>query len=243
MTPLLAASQPSQFVDWFTTGGSWIGNGGVLQRLGEHLWISAASLALAVAIGLGLAITLSRYRSGGLLVTTLANAARAIPIVGVLVILALGPLGAGNRAAILALVVFAIPPVLTNGFTGLVEVDPEVTAAARGIGMSGGQILLRVRLPLAIPLIATGIRLAAVQVWATATIAAVVGSGGLGQLVTTGYADQDFGQVYGGTLVIIATALLLDGGLARIQSVLRQRYGDPGEVRRPTRKTVKSVAA
>jgi osmoprotectant transport system permease protein len=92
--------------------------------------------------------------------------------------------------------------------------------------MTNGQLTRRVRLPLAIPLIATGIRLAAVQVWATATIAAIVGSGGLGQLVTTGYATNDYGEVYGGSLVIVVTALILDYGLARVQRSVRTRFGD-----------------
>jgi osmoprotectant transport system permease protein len=122
-------------------------------------------------------------------------------------------------------VIFAVPPVLTNAFTGIREVDSEVTRAATGMGMTRFQLSRRVELPLALPLIAAGVRLAAVQVWATATIAAIVGSGGLGHLVTTGYATGDYGEVYGGVLVIIVTALLIDGGLGVVQKVLRRKYG------------------
>jgi len=104
-------------------------------------------------------------------------------------------------------------------------VDRDVTSAATGIGMTRRQVYRQVQLPLAIPLIATGIRLAAVQVWATATIAAIVGSGGLGQLITTGYATLNFGEIYGGTIIIILTALLLDYGLSRVEARLRRRYG------------------
>jgi osmoprotectant transport system permease protein len=198
----------------------------VLDRLGQHLWIAGVALAVAIAVGLGLSMALSRFRRGGLVVTILGNAARSIPIVGVLVILALGPLGVGNQAAIVALIIFAIPPVLTNSHTGIQSVDPDAISAAVGLGMTNGQLTRRVRLPLAIPLIATGIRLAAVQVWATATIAAIVGSGGLGQLVTTGYATNNYGEVYGGSLVIVLTALILDFSLARAQRAVRTRFGD-----------------
>lgn len=220
-----SASTLHEFTTWMTTGSNWTGPDGVFDRLGQHVWISLLSLGLACAIGIPLAVMLARWRRGGLFVTSLANAARAIPIVGVLILLAAGSLGVGTSAAIVALVIFAIPPVLTNSFAGVRGVDHDITEAALGMGMSRRQVNRRVELPLAIPLIATGVRLAAVQVWATATIAAIVGSGGLGQLVTTGYAIQDYGEVYGGTLVIVVTALLLDGGLAWLQSALSRRYG------------------
>lgn len=233
MTPPVAAgrvladvSKLHEFTTWMTTGANWTGPDGVFHLLLQHVWISALSLAAATALGLALAIALLNWRRGGTLVASLANAARAIPIVGVMILLAVGPLGIGTSPAIAALIVFAIPPVLTNSFTGVRGVDPDVTDAARGMGLSRQQITWRVRLPLAIPLIATGVRLAAVQIWATATIAAVVGSGGLGQFITEGYARQDYGEIYGGTLVIIVTALAVDAGLAWVQSRLRSRYGE-----------------
>jgi osmoprotectant transport system permease protein len=210
---------------WFSSRSSWTGSGGAPHLLVQHLWISGLSLALACGIGIPLSIVLARWRQGGVVVTSLANAARAIPIVGVLILLAVGPLGVGTSAAVVALVIFAIPPVLTNTFTGIRDVDSEVTRAATGMGMTRLQVSRRVELPLAIPLIATGVRLAAAQIWATATIAAIVGSGGLGQLITTGYATENFGEVYGGVAIVIVTALLLDAGLARTQLVLRRRFG------------------
>jgi osmoprotectant transport system permease protein len=210
---------------WFSTRSSWTGSDGAVHLLGQHLWISGVSLAFACALGIPLAIGLARWQRGGLVVTSLANAARAVPIVGVMLILAVGPLGLGTRSAIVPLVVFAIPPVLTNTYTGIREVDREATQAATGMGMTRLQVSRRVELPLAIPLIATGVRLAAVQVWATATIAAIIGSGGLGQLVTVGYATENYGEVYGGVTVVVVTALLLDAALAQCQSVLRRRFG------------------
>jgi osmoprotectant transport system permease protein len=214
-----------QTTTWFSQGSSWTGSDGAVHLLGQHVWISAVSLGLACAVGVPLAVLLARWRAGGLVVTSLANAARAIPIVGILVLLATGPLGVGNRSAIVALTVFAIPAVLTNSYTGLRGVDAETRGAAVGMGMTRRQLTFRVDLPLAIPLIAAGVRLAAVQIWATATIAAIVGSGGLGDLVTTGYATQNYGEVAGGVVIVVVTALLLDELLARVQAVLRRRFG------------------
>jgi osmoprotectant transport system permease protein len=225
-SPLAGVSKIHEFTTWITTGANWTGPDGVFHLLGQHVWISALALAAAVAIGLGLSMLLLRWRRGGALVASFANATRAVPILGVMILLAVGPLGIGTAPAIAALIVFAIPPVLTNCYTGLRDVDPGVTDAARGMGLSGRQITWRVRLPLAIPLIATGVRLAAVQIWATATIAAVVGSGGLGQFITEGYARQDYGEIFGGTLVIVVTALIVDSGLAWAQVRLRNRYGE-----------------
>jgi osmoprotectant transport system permease protein len=217
-----------QVTTWFSSGSSWTGDGvntGALDLLLQHVWISALSLVLAAALAIPTAVLLARWRSGGVVVTSFANAARAVPIVGVMLLLAVGPIGIGTSPAIIALVVFAIPPLLTNTFTGVREVDPEVTQAATGMGMSRLQVSLRVELPLAIPLIATGVRLAAVQVWATATIAAIIGSGGLGQLITHGYAVQAYGEVYGGVIVVVVTAMLLDALLAWLQAELRRRFG------------------
>ncbi|HVY09270.1 MAG TPA: ABC transporter permease [Mycobacteriales bacterium] len=217
-----------QFTTWFTTKGSWLGaNGaaGVLHLLVQHIWISALSLAITCAIGIPLAAALTRWRGGGLVVTSVANAARSIPIVGVLLLLAVGPIGIGTKPAVIALVIFALPPILTNTYTGITGVDTETTRAATGMGMTRLQVLLRVELPLAIPLIATGLRLATVQIWATATIAAIIGSGGLGQLITVGYATQYYGEVYGGVVVIAVTAIALDTVMQRAQRVVRRRYG------------------
>jgi osmoprotectant transport system permease protein len=217
-----------QITTWFSTGSSWSGsdvNAGAVHLLLQHVWISALSLGIAAAMAIPAATALARWQRGGVVVTSFANAARAIPIVGVMLLLAVGPVGIGTSPAIIALVVFAIPPLLTNTFTGVREVDSEVTQAAIGMGMSRLQVSLRVELPLAIPLIATGVRLAAVQVWATATIAAIIGSGGLGQLITHGYAVQAYGEVYGGVVIVVVTAMALDALLAWLQGDLRRRFG------------------
>jgi osmoprotectant transport system permease protein len=222
-----------QFTTWFSSRASWFGsdgNAGVFHLLLQHMWISGLSLGITCVIAIPTAAALARWRRGGLVVTSFANAARSIPIVGVMLLLAVGPIGVGTEPAIIALVIFGIPPVLTNAYTGIREVDAETVRAAVGIGMSPIQVLLRVEMPLAIPLIATGVRLAAAQIWATATIAAVIGSGGLGQLIVNGYGTQYYGEVYGGVVVIVVTAIGLDMLLQRAQRSVRRRYGTAAPV-------------
>jgi osmoprotectant transport system permease protein len=217
-----------QLTTWFTSRSSWFGSdgsAGVFHLLFQHVWISALSLGITCAIGIPLATLLARWRGGGLIVTSIANAARSVPIVGVMLLLAIGPIGIGTEPAVIALVIFALPPIVTNTYTGIRNVDGDTTRAAVGMGMTRFQVLTRVELPLSIPLVATGVRLAAVQIWATATIAAIIGSGGLGQLITVGYATQYYGEVYGGVVVIALTAVLLDAALQRLQTVVRRRFG------------------
>jgi len=217
-----------QITTWFSSKSSWFGadgSAGVFRLLYQHVGIAGMSLAITCAIGIPLATVLARWRRGGLVVTSIANAARSVPVVGVMLLLAVGPIGIGKEPAVIALVIFALPPIVTNTYTGICDVDAETTRAAVGMGMTRLQVLWRVELPLAIPLIATGVRLAAVQLWATATIAAIVGSGGLGQLITVGYATQYYGEVYGGVVIIAVTAIGLDVALQRLQSLVRRRYG------------------
>lgn len=215
-----------QFTTWFTTRSSWTGSNGAVALLGQHVKIAGLSLLVAALLGIPLAVVLARWRRGGVVVTSLANGARAIPIVGVMVLLAVGPLGVSTKSAVVALVIFAIPPLLTNAFTGIRGVDREVIDAAVGMGLTRGQITRRIELPLALPLIANGLRLAAVQVWATATIAAIIGSGGFGSLVTAGFATENFGEIYFGVLLVVVTVLLIDGGLAVVQRRIGRRYGE-----------------
>jgi osmoprotectant transport system permease protein len=159
-------------VAWFADPEHWSGPSGVPTRVVEHLGLTAAALGIACAIAVPLALWLGHLGRGGPLAVNLANVGRAVPTFAVLVLLAIGPLGFGPEATITALVLFAIPPILTNGYVGMREVDRDVVEAARGVGLSPLQVVRRVELPLAVPLLLNGIRLAAVQVIATATIAA-----------------------------------------------------------------------
>lgn len=152
---------------------------------------------------------------------------RAIPVFAVLALFMVSPLrNAGYVPTVIALVLFAVPPLLTNAYVGMTEVDRSVVEAARGMGMSGGQLFVRVELPLAYPLIMTGLRSAAVQVVATATIAAMVGQGGLGRIITAGFNTYNTPQVVAGALLVAVLALLVEAvlvGLDRALSPLRRR--------------------
>ncbi|MDF4254199.1 MULTISPECIES: ABC transporter permease subunit [unclassified Streptomyces] len=217
---------------WLTTGSHWTGTGGVLQRLGEHIYLTGVCLLLSCALALPLALWLGHVGRGGALAVNLSNAGRAVPTFAVLVLLSMGPLGRyGDWATIVALVLFALPPLLTNAYTGVREADREVVEAARGMGMTGGQLLRQVELPLALPLIMTGVQTAAVQLVATATLAALPGGGGLGRLITAGFGNYDTPQVVAGALLVAALALLVERVLT-----LTERLLDPMR-RQPARRT------
>lgn len=160
--------------DWLADGANWSGESGVWNRLTEHIVLTVVCVLIAVAIALPFALWLGHLGKGGALAINISNIGRAIPTFAVLVLLGLSPIGMGDTATIIALVLFAIPPVLTNAYVGMRQVDRDVVEASRGMGMTGGQMLFRVELPLALPLIMTGIRMCAVQVVATATLAALV---------------------------------------------------------------------
>jgi len=218
-------SIPSQIWHFFSTASSWTGPDGVPVRLGEHAAICAVTLAIPAAIALPLGVGLAHVRRGGVAATSLANAGRSVPVLGILILFAVGPLGVGTQAAVAALVLFALPPLVTNAYTGIRDVDADIRLSAVAMGMTSWQVLWRVELPLALPLIFAGVRIATVQVWATATLAAIVGSGGLGRYIVDGYALQDYGQVYGGAIVVAVTAIVLEGLLAVAQQRLRAAYG------------------
>ena len=215
-------------VDWFGDPASWQGENGVLNRLVEHSLLTVTATVLAVVIGLPVALWLGHIGRGGALAINVSNVGRAIPTFALLLLLSLGPLGAAylgpygraGLATLVALVLFALPPVITNAYVGVREVDRDTLEAARGMGMSGGQVLRKVEVPLAMPLILAGVRLAVVQIWATATIAALVAGPGLGRIITLGFSRQDATQVVAGALIVAAIALFLELLMALLQAVL-----------------------
>ena len=156
---------------WLTTGANWSGDGGAAHRLAEHLYVSGIALAVACLIALPVALYLGHVGKGGGLAVNLSNVGRAVPVFAVLALCLMTPLrNSGYLPTVIALVLFAVPPLLTNAYVGMTEVDRSVLEAARGMGMSGAQLFARVELPLAYPMIMTGLRSAAVQVIATASI-------------------------------------------------------------------------
>jgi osmoprotectant transport system permease protein len=223
---------------WLNDPLNWTNPGGLLERLVEHLVISGWAVLIGCLIGWPLGIWLGHRGRGGGLVLTVANLTLAIPTFALLTILPLTPLGFGKPPVIAALAVFAVPPLLANAYTGLREIDPETRDAARGMGLSGGQLLRRVELPLSVPYLAAGLRIATVQVVATAALAAFVNGGGLGQIIAAGFGigmnNGGGGQIVAGGLAVALLALLVEGALAIVQRMvtpapLRTRRG-----RRPT---------
>ncbi len=206
-------------VAWFRDPANWQGADGVPQRLLEHVGVSAAALGIACLLSIPLALWLGHVRRGGGLAVNVTNIGRAVPTYAVLVLLVLAPepFGLSTLSILVALVVFAIPPILTNTYIGVREVDPAAVDAARGMGMNGAQVLAKVELPLAVPLLMDGVRLAAVQVVATATIAALVAGGGLGALITDGFTRQDQAQVVAGAFCVLVLALTVEGAMALLQ--------------------------
>jgi osmoprotectant transport system permease protein len=225
-------------VDWFGDPANWQGEEGVWNRLVEHLLLTITATVVAVVIGLPVAIWLGHVGRGGVLAVNISNVGRAVPTFAVLLLLSIGPVGAdrfgpygrAGLATLLALVLFALPPIITNAYVGMREVDRDTVEAARGMGMRAGQLLRQVEIPLAFPLILAGVRLAMVQVWATATIAALVAGPGLGRIITLGFRRQDTVEVVSGALVVAVIALALEAGMVFLQWLL-----DPvGRARRTT---------
>ncbi|GAA1367426.1 ABC transporter permease [Streptomyces beijiangensis] len=197
---------------WLTSAAHWSGDDGIWHRLGEHLFLTVVCLLLSCLIALPVALVLGHLGKGGALAVNISNVGRAVPTFAVLVLLLLTPLGThGQWPTIIALVVFAVPPLLTNAYVGMREVDRDVVRAARGMGMTGRQLLFHVELPLAFPLVLTGVRIAAVQLVATATLAALAGGGGLGRIITAGFNLASTPQVVAGAVLVAGFALLVEG--------------------------------
>lgn len=213
----------SETVDWFGDSSHWHGNYGVPHFVVQHLGYTAETVVVASAIAIPLGLWIGhtgRFRSSAVIVT---GALRALPTLGLLTGIVL-LIGIGLTPPIIALVVLAIPPVLAGVYSGLESVDRKTIDAARAIGMTEWQILAKVEVPLALPLIVGGIRSATLQVVATATVAAYVGLGGLGRYLIDGLAVRDFPRMAAGSVLIIVIALVLDGVFASLQKLaLRER--------------------
>jgi osmoprotectant transport system permease protein len=207
---------------WLVDPTHWQGSDGIPTRLGEHLHLSAESVAVSALIALPVGIALGHYGRFGGLAINLSNAGRAIPSFAILVI-AFQIFGLGDLPIVLALTALAVPPMVTNSYVALREVDPDVREAARGMGYRELAQVLRVELPLAVPLIMAGVRTAAVQVVATATLAALIAGGGLGRYIVDGLATQDYVQTAAGAVLVAGLAFATEVGLAGVQRVLVPR--------------------
>jgi osmoprotectant transport system permease protein len=212
----------SDVAGWFTTATHWRGTDGIPHRMWEHSAMSVAAVGAALLIALPLGVWFGHRRRGGIVLMNVSNVGRALPSLAVLGLgqeaLGLrGWPGFGARPAFIALLVLAIPPIVTNTYTGVSEVDPDIRESARGMGMTGGQVLRRVELPLALPLVMAGVRTSAVQVVATATLAAELSWGGLGRYIIDGIGRQDNVMIFAGAVQVALLALVTEVVLATVQ--------------------------
>lgn len=214
----------SEVVDWFSDPAQWSGTNGIPNRLWEHVQLSALSVLAAMVVAVPWGLYIGHTRRFEFVSVTVANLGRALPSFAILafffpIFLARG-LGFTFWPAIVPLAFLAVPPILVNTHTGIRGVDPDVVEAARGMGMSGQGILRSIELPIAAPLIVTGIRTSAVQVVATATLAALVAWGGLGRYVIDGLSQRDYVQVFAGALLAAVLSVLTELVLAGVQRLV-----------------------
>lgn len=209
----------NQLGTYLTDTAHWSGETGIPLRVLEHLEYTGLALLIAVVIALPVGLMIGHTNKGAFWVIALGNASRSLPTLGLLT-LAVLLAGLGLIPALVALVILAVPPILTSTYAGIRNVEPSITDAARGVGMKELQVLLRAELPSAAPLIISGIRSATLQVVATATVAAYVALGGLGRLLVDGLASLDYAQMLAGAVLVAALALVVDGVLALVQRLL-----------------------
>jgi osmoprotectant transport system permease protein len=216
----------AQVAAWFANSDTWSGPDAIPIRLLEHVGISATSLLIAGAIALPIGLAIGHTGRGATFAINLANLGRAIPSLAAIGIVvpftqALDPdLGFSLYPTVIGMVVLAIPPLLVNAYTGIAEVDRDLVESARGMGLRERQILRGVEIPVAMPVLFAGIRSAAVQVIATATLGAIYAFGGLGRYIVDGVAQNDNGKLFGGVILVAILALGAEASLSLLQRVL-----------------------
>jgi osmoprotectant transport system permease protein len=229
-------------IDWLLNPSHWTGEDGILALIAQHLAYTGASLLVAIVIGVPLGLYVGHTRRGTFFIAGLANALRALPTLGLIVLLVIlfGPVFASDLAfivpSLIVLTVLAVPPIVTAAYAGVLAVDPAVVDAARGMGYRPMKILLLVEVPCALPLILSGVRSATLQAVSTATIAAYASLGGLGRLIIDGRAQNDYAQMAAGAVLVGVLALLVDLAMG----VLTTAVVSPGISRRANRRAIKS---
>jgi osmoprotectant transport system permease protein len=209
----------NEVLAWLTDPAQWSGPDGIPVRTLQHIWYSVLATVIAAAIALPVGIFIGHTGRGATFAVNLTNLGRAIPSLGI-IILMFTVFGFGIVPVLVTLFALAIPPIVTNSYIGVHSVDPDVRQAAEGMGMRGRQVLWQVELPMAMPLIMAGIRTSAVQVVATATLAAFVGLGGLGRYLIDGLAQRDLAEVVGGAILVAVLSLLTELVLGRVQALV-----------------------
>ncbi|GAB2725397.1 ABC transporter permease [Nocardia thraciensis] len=204
------------FIDawhYLTDSANWGGSSGIDHRLLEHLWYSLLAVALSAVIAVPIGLLVGHTRRGAAVIVGFANAMRALPTLGLLTFVVL-LLGLGLLPPLLALITVGVPPLLAGAYAGIANVNPDVVDASRAMGMTERQVLVRVEVPNALPVLLTGLRAATLHVVATATIAAYVNLGGLGRYIFDGISLYKYDRVLVGALLVAALALVLDAILA-----------------------------
>jgi osmoprotectant transport system permease protein len=203
---------------WLFTASNWSGSAGVPARLIEHIEYTLLAMVITTVIALPIGAWLGHRRRGGLVVIGLANLARALPTLGLLILVYVLS-GAASWAWLIPLVALATPPIMVNAYEGVLGVDADLKDAAAGMGMTSRQVLFKVELPVALPLILLGLRTATITVVSTTTIAAYISLGGLGRFIIDGLADNNYPMVVGGALIVVVLALVVQFafiGLGRV---------------------------
>lgn len=212
---------------WLSDPSHWTGPASIPVRLGEHLALSGVSLAIAVALALPVGIWIGHTGRFAALAVNITNVWRALPSLALIGLIlpftaAIDPqLGFKVYPTLIAMVVLAIPPILVNAREGIAGVDRDLVEAARAMGMREGEVVRRVELPLALPALLAGMRSAAVQVVATATLGAIFGSGGLGRFLVEGIDQRDDGMTFGGVVLVAALALIVEGAFVLLGRLIR----------------------
>jgi osmoprotectant transport system permease protein len=201
---------------FFTSAESWRGDNGIWARLLAHVWVCLIALAAAGVLAIPAGLALGRRRRGQVVASAVANIGRAIPSLAVLAFVVAAGGGIGFLPTFVAMFALAVPPMFVSTATAIAELDRDVIDAGRGLGMTPVGLLRRVELPLASPLILSGVRIATGQVIATATLGAFVGYNTLGRFITLGRANRDDGMLYGGVILVVALALIADVGLRAV---------------------------
>jgi osmoprotectant transport system permease protein len=245
-----------QTLAWLTDPANWTGPDGIPTRMAQHVAISLLSVAVALAIALPIGLYIGHTGRLAFVSVNLANIGRAVPSYAVMVLLFLPSIWFSQAirvtgvdiaflATFLAMMLLAIPPIVTNTHAGMRDVDRDLVEAASGMGMRGSQVLRRVEFPIALAVILTGLRIAAVQVVATATLGAIIGGGGLGRYLVDGLARRDYPRLYAGAILVAMLALAVEVGLGYAQrrvvsrgltgrGLPQQDYLEPSDVTVPS---------
>ncbi|GAB2549276.1 ABC transporter permease subunit [Leucobacter ruminantium] len=226
---------------WLADPAHWSGPGGIPVRTLQHLGVTALALGISAVIALPAGVLIGHSRRGAGLVGGLTGAARALPTLGLLTLFGLA-LGIGLAAPLLALVVLAIPSLLAGAYSGVQAVDAAIPGAAKAVGFSPAQVILRVELPLSLPVMIGGVRAATLQVVSTATLAAYTADLGLGRYLFAGLKSRDYPQMLAGALLVVALTLLLEALLAACQRAAT-RFARPGSLPAAAKRAAASADA